>query len=167
MSIGSPWVAALNIRIPAKVRLQSVASARPELYPVRHGAVFNQRWADHRPASGLQIGYQRRKIPTSLDMQRCTCVTMAMHWYPDRRNRIERLLLDHYHAELLRQGVSGYDRQTLDEDYRLSVLWLITRPSGRRCSASVPGFGGTISSASCWRLTTSTAAICLPDASQT
>jgi thiamine kinase-like enzyme len=56
---------------------------------------------------------------------------MAMHWYPDRRSRIERLLLDHYHAELLRQGVSGYDRQTLDEDYRLSALWLITRPVGQ------------------------------------
>jgi thiamine kinase-like enzyme len=56
---------------------------------------------------------------------------MAMHWYPDRRNRIERLLLDHYHAELLRQGVSGYDRQTLDEDYRLSALWLVTRPVGQ------------------------------------
>ena len=54
--------------------------------------------------------------------------TMAMHWYPDRRRCMERLLLDRYHATLLAQGVSGYDRPTLDEDYRWSVLWQITRP---------------------------------------
>ena len=53
---------------------------------------------------------------------------MAMHWYPDRRRRMEKALLDRYHATLLAQGVSGYDRPTLDEDYRWSVLWQITRP---------------------------------------
>ncbi|WP_309508786.1 phosphotransferase [Mesorhizobium onobrychidis] len=53
---------------------------------------------------------------------------MAMLWYPDRRRRMERPLLDLYHAELLTRGVSGYDRQALGDDYRLSALWLITRP---------------------------------------
>jgi len=53
---------------------------------------------------------------------------MAMLWYPDRRSRLERLLLDRYHAELLAQGVTDYDRRMLDDDYRLSTLWLITRP---------------------------------------
>ena len=53
---------------------------------------------------------------------------MAMHWYPDRRRRMEKALLDRYHATLLAQGVSGHDRPTLDEDYRWSVLWQITRP---------------------------------------
>jgi hypothetical protein len=53
---------------------------------------------------------------------------MAMLWYPDRRRRIERPLLDRYHAALLAQGVRGYDRQALDDDYRLSALWLIMRP---------------------------------------
>jgi hypothetical protein len=53
---------------------------------------------------------------------------MAMLWYPDRRRQHEQSLLDHYHATLLGQGVRGYDRQALDDDYRLSVLWLITRP---------------------------------------
>jgi len=53
---------------------------------------------------------------------------MAMLWYPDRRRRMERPLLDLYYSTLLRQGVRSYDRQALDDDYRLSVLWLITRP---------------------------------------
>jgi thiamine kinase-like enzyme len=53
---------------------------------------------------------------------------MAMLWYPDRRRRMEPRLLDLYHAELVNRGVSGYDRRALDDDYRLSALWLITRP---------------------------------------
>ena len=53
---------------------------------------------------------------------------MAMLWYPDRRRRMERPLLDRYHAELVCRGVTGYDRRALDDDYRLSALWLITRP---------------------------------------
>jgi len=53
---------------------------------------------------------------------------MAMHWYPDLRRRIERPLLDRYHAALVARGVRGYDRRALDDDYRLSVLWHITTP---------------------------------------
>lgn len=53
---------------------------------------------------------------------------MAMLWYPDRRRRMEQPLLDLYHVALLARGVSGYDRGALDDDYRLSTLWLITRP---------------------------------------
>lgn len=54
--------------------------------------------------------------------------TMAMHWYPELRQRIERGLLDAYHDELVANGVQGYDRHALQEDYRLSVLWLVTLP---------------------------------------
>jgi hypothetical protein len=53
---------------------------------------------------------------------------MAMHWYPDYRRQMERSFLDHYHAALVEHGVRGYDRAALDEDYRLSALWQITRP---------------------------------------
>jgi hypothetical protein len=53
---------------------------------------------------------------------------MAIHWYPDRRRRLEPVLLDRYHATLLAHGVSGYDRQALQEGYRLAVLWQITTP---------------------------------------
>ena len=53
---------------------------------------------------------------------------MATHWYPDRRRRMERPLLDHYHATLVAHGVRGYDRRALADDYRLSVLWQIMTP---------------------------------------
>lgn len=53
---------------------------------------------------------------------------MALHWYPDRRQRLEQVMLDHYHGVLLAGGVSGYDRRALGEDYRLSVLWQIMTP---------------------------------------
>ena len=53
---------------------------------------------------------------------------MALHWYPDRRIAFERPLLDCYHETLLSRGVRGYDRRALDDDYRQSVLWQITKP---------------------------------------
>jgi hypothetical protein len=53
---------------------------------------------------------------------------MAIHWYPDRRARLERHLLDRYHATLTSHGVDGYDRRALEDDYRLSVFWHITTP---------------------------------------
>ena len=53
---------------------------------------------------------------------------MATHWYPERRRRMERPLLDHYHAALVAHGVRGYDRHALDDDYRLSALWQLTTP---------------------------------------
>lgn len=53
---------------------------------------------------------------------------MATQWYPDRRSVLERPLLDSYHETLLTDGVRGYDRGALDDDYRRSVLWHITKP---------------------------------------
>jgi thiamine kinase-like enzyme len=53
---------------------------------------------------------------------------MATHWYPDRRRRMERPLLDHYHGALVADGVRGYDRRALDDDYRVSVLWQLATP---------------------------------------
>jgi thiamine kinase-like enzyme len=64
---------------------------------------------------------------------------MAMLWYPDRRRRIEQPLLDCYHAALQAQGVCGYDRKALDDDYRLSALWLITRPIWQAANNIGPG----------------------------
>jgi hypothetical protein len=53
---------------------------------------------------------------------------MATHWYPERRRRFERPLLDHFHAALLGHGVQGYDRAALAEDYRRSVLMHLLLP---------------------------------------
>jgi len=53
---------------------------------------------------------------------------MALHWYPDLRRQRERHLLDIYHAELQARGVTGYDRQALQDDYCLSVLWTTMTP---------------------------------------
>ncbi|MGA7808588.1 aminoglycoside phosphotransferase [Bradyrhizobium sp.] len=63
---------------------------------------------------------------------------MAMLWFPDMRRAIEQLLLDRYHAALLANGVSGYDRRALHDDYRLSVLWLILRPIEQAASNIPP-----------------------------
>ena len=53
---------------------------------------------------------------------------MAMQWYPERRQALERPLLNLYHETLIAHGVTGYTRGALDQDYRRSVLWHITKP---------------------------------------
>jgi Ecdysteroid kinase-like family len=53
---------------------------------------------------------------------------IALHWYPDRRHVLERPLLDLYHATIEAHGISRYHRQSLEADYRLSVLWQIATP---------------------------------------
>jgi thiamine kinase-like enzyme len=53
---------------------------------------------------------------------------MALHWYPERRRRLERALLRRYHDGLIRHGVAGYSFETLWHDYRLSVIWMLGVP---------------------------------------
>lgn len=53
---------------------------------------------------------------------------MAIHWYPDRRSRLERPLLDIFHATLTTHGVRDYSCAMLDDDYRLSVLLQTATP---------------------------------------
>ena len=53
---------------------------------------------------------------------------IAMLWFPERRRALEQSLLDDYHCALVEGGVSGYDRQALDDDYRWSVLLGMLRP---------------------------------------
>lgn len=62
---------------------------------------------------------------------------MAMHWYPDRRHRLEAPLLDLYHDVLLAHGVSGYDRAALALDYRPATLRRIMWPRSHAI-ANVP-----------------------------
>ena len=53
---------------------------------------------------------------------------MATQWYPERRQALERPLLNLYHETLIAHGATGYTRGALDQDYRWSVLWHITKP---------------------------------------
>jgi hypothetical protein len=53
---------------------------------------------------------------------------IAVHWYPERRRRLEMPLLRRYHAALVDHGVSGYSFEALWGDYRLSVVWRLAVP---------------------------------------
>jgi thiamine kinase-like enzyme len=53
---------------------------------------------------------------------------MTTQWYPERRQALERALLNHYHETLIAHGVRGYSRGALDQDYRWSALWHISKP---------------------------------------
>jgi hypothetical protein len=56
---------------------------------------------------------------------------IALHWYPERRARLESHLLDHYHEALLANGVKDYSREALRDDYRLSTLFHSLTPVGQ------------------------------------
>jgi hypothetical protein len=53
---------------------------------------------------------------------------VAVHWYPERRARLEASLLDCYHAGLCAGGVKGYSREQLQRDYRQAVLVALMIP---------------------------------------
>ena len=53
---------------------------------------------------------------------------MAVHWYPERRARLEARLLERYHAGLCAHGVTDYSLERLWEDYRLSVIGHLAIP---------------------------------------
>jgi ecdysteroid kinase len=59
---------------------------------------------------------------------------MAVHWYPDRRARLERPLLERYHAGLCAHGVAGYTFDRLREDYRLLVIGHLMTPVWQQTS---------------------------------
>ncbi len=47
---------------------------------------------------------------------------MALHWYPERRARLEQPLLRRYHTQLLTHGIVGYDWEACWYDYRLAAI---------------------------------------------
>ena len=53
---------------------------------------------------------------------------MAVHWYPERRARLEARFLERYHTGLCAHGVTGYSLERLWEDYRLSVIGQLAIP---------------------------------------
>lgn len=63
---------------------------------------------------------------------------LAQQWYPELRQRFETRLLDSFHDELTERGAQGYDRHALQDDYRLSVLWLIATPVWQHANGIPP-----------------------------
>lgn len=63
---------------------------------------------------------------------------MAVHWYPDFRQGVERHLLDCHHDKLTARGVRGYDRRALQDNYRLSALWQIATPVWQHANGIPP-----------------------------
>ncbi len=53
---------------------------------------------------------------------------MAVHWYPERRARLEAPLLERYRAGLCARGVTDYSLERLWEDYRLAVIGHLAIP---------------------------------------
>lgn len=53
---------------------------------------------------------------------------VALHWYPERRRRFERGLVERYHRALLRQGVSDYEWEQCWDDYRMAVVFTLLVP---------------------------------------
>ena len=53
---------------------------------------------------------------------------MALFWSPERRSRLERHYLEHYHARITAQGID-YSRRDMWNDYRLCVMYFLFRPA--------------------------------------
>jgi len=53
---------------------------------------------------------------------------MAVHWYPERRHRLEDALLRHYHEALVDAGVRGFGLDALRHDYRHAVVRQLSVP---------------------------------------
>jgi len=109
----------------AAPRLAARAQSRRDLTVIQSDAHF---WNCFLPKDGSDdirfFDWDGWRIDTATDD---LAYMIAMHWYPDLRRRFEPSLLDHYHRTLTEHGVN-YSRDALQQDYRLSTLWLIATP---------------------------------------
>lgn len=64
---------------------------------------------------------------------------IAMHWYPERRARLEQALLLAYYDALTRCGVQGYSVEAFQQDYRRSVLRSLLIPAWQWVRGILPG----------------------------
>jgi hypothetical protein len=64
---------------------------------------------------------------------------IALHWYPERRRRLEQELLDAYHRKLVQEGVSNYPYQDFLYDYRVSVVRNLLLPVWQWLRGIFPG----------------------------
>lgn len=97
-------------------------------YTLAHGDahVWNLLYPRDGAASGIRLidwdGWRVGRGANDL------AYMMALHWYPERRGRLEAALLERYHAGLCAHGVTGYGLDRLWEDYRLCVLGQLATP---------------------------------------
>jgi hypothetical protein len=97
-------------------------------YTLAHGDahVWNLLYPHDGAASGIRLidwdGWRVGRGASDL------AYMMALHWYPERRMRLEAPLIKRYHAGLLAHGVLGYGLDRLWEDYRLSVFGQLLTP---------------------------------------
>lgn len=64
---------------------------------------------------------------------------MAVHWYPERRARLEARLLERYHFAQRARGVTDYTLEHLWKDYRRSVIGLLAIPVWQHMLGLPPG----------------------------
>jgi hypothetical protein len=97
-------------------------------YTLVHGDahVWNVLYPREGAASGIRIiDWDAWRIGSGLSD---LAYMMALHWYPERRARLERPLLERYHAALCGHGVAGYPFDRLREDYRFQVIGRLMTP---------------------------------------
>ena len=101
--------------------IRTASHHHPWRCPYLEFSAAARRRRRYRPHLRLRpVGYQ---CPTH-DL----AYMMAMHWYPERRQALERSLLNLYHDGAGRSGVTRYTRGALDRDYRWSVLGTSRKP---------------------------------------
>ena len=97
-------------------------------YTLAHGDahVWNLLYPRNGAPSGIRLidwdGWRVGRATSDL------AYMMAVHWYPERRARLEAPLLERYHAGLVGHGVTDYGLDRLWEDYRLSVIGQLATP---------------------------------------
>jgi thiamine kinase-like enzyme len=91
---------------------------------------------DHARGQAMLIDWHRWSIDLPLyDL----AFLIALHWSAERRAELERPLLRHYYAHLLRHGVTAYSWEDCWNDYRASVIVMTLIPIGQFRRQMPPG----------------------------
>lgn len=130
------FVARLGDRIsgPRRAVLQDLCNAYPRLLDrqrtgpltITHGDAHAQNFLIAKGRTDCRIiDWETWEIAPATDD---LAFMMAIHWFAERRQRMERDLLIHYHRALLAAGVSNYSWDAFWGDYRLSVIKHLCTP---------------------------------------
>lgn len=64
---------------------------------------------------------------------------IGVHWYPERRKRLEQNLLKTYYHELVKSGITNYSWAELQQDYRNSIIRSLFIPVWQWVRGILPG----------------------------